>query len=101
MHANVTTSIMLLMHAQSCDTSRLPSYKHTRIVLGVWKPAAYLLALQDVTRAVCALGIKAQPRKLVVAEALKCVLDEGGRGDPAKSLGHIAGIHVVPAEGLK
>ena len=61
---------------------------------------AHLLALQDVARAVCALGIKAQPGKLVVAEALKCMLDEGGRGNPAKGLGHIAGIHVVPTGGL-
>ena len=53
---------------------------------------AHLLALQDVTRAICALGIKAQPRKLIVAEALKAVLDEGRRGNPPKGLGYSAGI---------
>ena len=99
-HANVTTSTMLLMHAQSCDTSRPPSPEHTRIVLAVWIPAAHLLALKDVTRAICALGIKAQARKLIVAEALKCVLDEGRGGNPSKGLGHVAGIHVVPTQGL-
>ena len=61
---------------------------------------AHLLALQDVTRAICALGIKAQPRKLIVAEALKAVLDEGRRGNPPKGLGYSAGIDVVPTKWL-
>ena len=57
----------------------------------------HLLALQNVTRAICALGVKFQTREFIVAQALEGMLDEGHRGYPLQSLGYIASIHVVPA----
>ena len=56
-----------------------------------------LLALQNVSRAICALGVKFQTREFIVAQALEGMLDEGHRGYPLQSLGYIVSIHIVPA----
>ena len=57
----------------------------------------HLLALQIVTRAICALGVKFQTREFIVAQALEGMLDQRHRGYPLQSLGYIVSIHVVPA----